>query len=426
MLFSRIISPGLKKISEAYLAFLLELALRIKSFINPSAWPSARRIESIHKGDLCSASGEVAVFASSYIETYPEFFLNLFEALRVARIDLMIMSNRKIADENVEILKKYCRWLVIRENIGRDFGAYADSLKALQEEQIFPDRLYLFNDSLYYRSPKLLGPLLSDLRSGDFTCATVSLTPILHAQSFCMSFSKKVLTHPFFCKYWAKYFHINTRRWAISKGELGFSLMMRKANFSPQPVFSSFQVARALLAAKKIGKLELIKILPQYSTIHSILSKYSVSSLVPNEKGTLRQFYIDISIFMRDIPSLIERTVSNIAQLSSYNKLPSGFALEARKSDEVTDFNLTEDLLRELFSHSQIHSLGLLLWRHGEFPLMKRDIIFRSIYSPLQIDSIFEDDLSLFASTVKNDLIRRQEGRFLRGIQGFLFRRGFI
>ncbi len=426
MRFARIVFSVLTRLIEAPLAFLLEHFLRLKSFLNPSAWPNAKRIDTVHEGNLCHASGEVAVFAASYTETYPLFFMNLFEALKAARIDVVIVSNKTLSKNNIFFLQNYCRWLLIRKNIGRDFGAYADALRFLGEKNIVMGRIFFFNDSLYYRESDCLGPLLHDLRSGDFTCATVSLSPIPHAQSFCMSFGKRALSHPSFERYWAGYFPVDTRRWAISKGELRLSIVLRKASFVPQPVFSSLQVGRALLSAQRSGDRELVATLPQYSAIRSILSDYAVRPSSAFKGAGLSNLYASLDHLSSQISSFIEKLSLDDVRPSPGEPSSAGHVSGSGSLRVVSDFFLTEDLLRELTAHSPIHSCGLLWWRHTNFPLMKRDILFRGVFSAHQLELFFGQDPSHLSKLMKHDLIRRQEGRFLVGWEGFLFRKGFL
>jgi hypothetical protein len=420
MLFCRRIFSGLKEIFEGFLAFLLELVLRIKSAINPSAWPSARRIQNIHKGDLCSASGEIAIFASSYTEKYPEFFLNLFKALRNAGIDVVIVSNRNLSDENIKFLKKYCRWFIIRKNIGRDFGAYADSIKFLDSEQVPIDRLFLFNDSLYYRDCRSLKGLIEGLRSGDFTCATVALSPIPHAQSFCISFGKKVLSHASFRRYWSTYIQVSTRRWAIKKGELGLSISLKKANFMPQAVYSSFELGHALNSAQKSGLRDFFMSLPNFSSIQAVLFNH-LSTLVPDQAvGSAAKLGATLTLLSKHIIYLIERSRLDAAPVSSDNES------SRYNGSEIEALYLSEELSRQLLLHSPIHSCGFLWWRYTEFPLMKRDVLFRGVFSTLQIEHLLRNEAAPLAESIRADLRRRFEGRFLRGWDGFLFRKGFI
>jgi hypothetical protein len=426
MRFARIILSALTRLIEAPVAFLLERFLRLKSLLNPSAWPNAKRIDAVHEGNLCHASGEVAVFAASYTETYPLFFMNLFEALKAARIDVVIVSNRALSAQNISFLQSHCRWLLIRKNIGRDFGAYADALRFLGERNVVTDRLFFFNDSLYYRDVDHLIPLLHDLRSGDFTCATASLSPIPHAQSFCMSFSRKTCSHPLFRKYWATYFPIDSRRWAISRGELGLSIILRKANFVPQPVFSSLDVGRALLSAQKSGDRELVAALPQFSAIRSILSDYAVRPSSASKGAGLSNLYASLDYLSSQISAFIEKLSLDAARPSPGETSSVGHVSGSESLRGVSDFFLTEDLLRELAAHSPIHSCGLLWWRHTNFPLMKRDILFRGVFSALQLELFFGQDPSHLSNLMKHDLSRRQEGRFLVGWEGFLFRKGFL
>jgi hypothetical protein len=74
---------------------------------------------------------------------------------------------------------------------------------------------------------------------------------------------------------------------------------------------------------------------------------------------------------------------------------------------------------------STIHFCGFLLWRFAGMPIMKRDLVFRGIFSPVQTIAFMNSEMGEGAKLMSDDLFSRGEGRLLLGWAGFRFRHGF-
>ena len=351
------------------LARCYEIYLRTRSFLDPRTRIRVERIRQHIDGSLIHHSGEVAIFAASHNGIYPAFFLNLFRAFRQAGIDVLIISNRDLSDDVIAQLRPHCRWLLIRENIGRDFGAYADAIRFLSKQNLPQERLFLFNDSLFYRDEGLLEQLIDPMRRHAFSAATVSQAPLPHAQSFCMAFGKTVLEHPAFRAYWDAYRPIDTRRWAISRGELGLSVALTAAGFKPVAVYSHERVARTLFENMKGNEADILRLVPR---------------LPPKEKKVL-----------------------------------------GSETTEFQSFVMLDDLASSLVEFSTIHFCGFLLWRFAGMPIMKRDLVYRGVFSAVQTIAFMDKETGEGASLMSADLFSRGEGRLLPGWAGFRFRNGF-
>jgi lipopolysaccharide biosynthesis protein len=150
-----------------------------------------------------------------------------------------------IAGKNVTIL--------VRPNIGRDFGAYQLGINYLQKQDYFEkvENLVIANDSMYYlpRSKKFLADLLAD--KSPWVSMFVNYQFQVHAQSFFIKFNRPVFTHKNFIKYWEHYYPTNSRYHVIENGEKRFSATLIKTGFYPK----AFVIPEMLTSAKSLTTL---------------------------------------------------------------------------------------------------------------------------------------------------------------------------
>jgi hypothetical protein len=188
----------------------------------------------------------------------------------------------------------------------------------------------------------------------------------------------------------------------------------------PQAVYSSFELGHALNSAQKSGLRDFFMSLPNFSSIQAVLFNH-LSTLVPDQAvGSAAKLGATLTLLSKHIIYLIERSRLDAAPVSSDNES------SRYNGSEIEALYLSEELSRQLLLHSPIHSCGFLWWRYTEFPLMKRDVLFRGVFSTLQIEHLLRNEAAPLAESIRADLRRRFEGRFLRGWDGFLFRKGFI
>ena len=123
-------------------------------------------------------------------------------ALMDAGVQVILIANTDLKAETLVIeadLAARLSGILVRENIGFDFGAWAHALGLL--DRTGWQRLYLVNDSI-------VGPLdstpftqmMARIKSSqsDFIGLTESLAPVRHLQSYFLVFNHRVLVEPAF------------------------------------------------------------------------------------------------------------------------------------------------------------------------------------------------------------------------------------
>jgi lipopolysaccharide biosynthesis protein len=142
---------------------------------------------------------------------------------------VFVSSSADLSDAAIAPVAPYCAEILLRNNIGYDFGCYREGLLALEPL----DRL----NGLIIANDSVIGPLAPlepalrrmDLLAADIWGLTDSRDRGAHLQSYFLFAGPTALHHPAFIKFWRSYPLAQKREWAIRFGELGFSRAMRKA-----------------------------------------------------------------------------------------------------------------------------------------------------------------------------------------------------
>ena len=144
-----------------------------------------------------------------------------------------IINKSKFSEAWIKTLEQFPITILTRENIGRDFGAYQAGFNYVSSEYGLSniDSLTFANDTIFFAKDSLeviRGTLNLD---GDVKCIYLNLQQHLHAQSFFLTFSKKVVNSKSLSTFWKEYYPSNERVHAINNGEVKLSRYLNKANF---------------------------------------------------------------------------------------------------------------------------------------------------------------------------------------------------
>ncbi len=207
-----------------------------------------------HAGSRALASGAQAAVFVHYdrrgeVHDYVMYYL---EALRAAEFEILFVSNGgKLAPASLERVRPLCAGVMIRRNIGYDFGAYRDGLRALGDLSRFR-RVLLANDSVY-------GPLF-DLRNALSQCddsaaiwgMTDSWSARYHLQSFFLLFNHAALVAPRFKQFWDEMLLL-PKSAVIRFYELRFTQLMLRQGLRCAAVFPYRRAAEHLARAGNAG-----------------------------------------------------------------------------------------------------------------------------------------------------------------------------
>lgn len=203
---------------------------------------------------------KVAVFSHfdrrGKLQRYVRHYL---EEIRIAGFSIVFVTNSKeLEDESLEALKGLCDVILIRRNVGYDFGAFKEGIAFLGRKLESLECLLLANDSVY-------GPFYSlrsitarmDFRKADAWAVVDSWERLYHLQSFFLLFSPKVLNDPVFPAFWRRVRNVRSKYWVIRRYEIPLSRALMKKGLRCRALNRSREASQALLSeVRETAKLD--------------------------------------------------------------------------------------------------------------------------------------------------------------------------
>lgn len=366
-MFSRIVNPHRL---ERGIVVVWETLRRTISRLDYRLYSSGRRIRRLKEGLAPEPSKKVAVFVL-FSSAVPAFTLNFIKALNRGSYNIIIVANADIEEVAKTELMRHCCLLVERANVGRDFGGYKDGIGiALQR---FPGvrRLVIANDSLFYLE-RGLDRLVAGLDGPqDFIGVSEVFEHHYHVASFLLSFGPGVLADPVFHRFWAGYRPITTRMWAILEGEGELTRVLVEAGHRPHVLFRA-------------------------------------EALVPKLRALSAQEARDaVALF----PTAVRPTLSAAAQANGAGPASGEFA---------------EAVFKEVMARNQMHTAGFAFMKFLGLPLIKRDIVFRELYSVEEVNRIMADFGEPLRAEIVADLAGRPSPSQFDPVRKLFYRHGHI
>jgi lipopolysaccharide biosynthesis protein len=173
----------------------------------------------------------VAVFvhydAAGEVQPY---LLPYLRALRDQGIDTVFVTNSgKLTADARATLQPLCAAILVRRNIGYDFGAMRDGLRHAAATPGTTDLLLVLNDSVYGPLADL-GPMLDriDFAAADIWGATESYQNRYHLQSFFIAVGPAALASKAWDAFWRSVRPVRNKLWVILHYEVGMTRAMLK------------------------------------------------------------------------------------------------------------------------------------------------------------------------------------------------------
>ncbi len=315
----------------------------------------------------------------------PANLLRAIKLLDELGVQIVAVSNVPLAAADLERLKPHIHTFIQRRNFGRDFGGYRRGvLHAMDKHK--PSRLILLNDSLFYARRGLREFFTGLAGDAEFIGATENHELRHHLGSFALSFGPKVLADPRFRAYWQNYRSTEIRPRVIWKGEADLSrLVLRTMKIRPRVMYSLQRLDVALKRASWREVASSAAQMPEDYFGHNPVRELVREARKPVSRDTLPMSRV----------ALIESASLTLP-------LPADELVDELAQQNRRD--VTRDLLAYVFRGSQIHWGALLLTQYLEMPIIKLDLVLRSIYGIGELGSfapfLDEDEFTEFHALV--------------------------
>jgi hypothetical protein len=157
--------------------------------------------------------------------------LHYIAALRDAGFSTLFVTNSgKLREESLAALKPLCAGILVRRNIGYDFGAMREGLEYLGLPRANTEMVLLANDSVYGPLAPLDAMLARiDMDTADLWGATESWQTLYHLQSFFVVAGKTALTSDAWRRFWAGVRPVKSKYWVVKRYEVGLTQRLLRA-----------------------------------------------------------------------------------------------------------------------------------------------------------------------------------------------------
>jgi lipopolysaccharide biosynthesis protein len=161
-----------------------------------------------------------------------EYVFKYLQYLYDSKIDIVFISTAEnLSEEELKKIYPFCRNIIVKKNIGYDFGSWKTGISLIEEDLKNYDSLVLCNDSVY---------LVSDIKymfdnmknkNCDFWAITDSYQHQYHLQSYFMVFNHKVFMDRHFLFFWKNIKSFKYKQNIINNYELGLTDYLEKLNY---------------------------------------------------------------------------------------------------------------------------------------------------------------------------------------------------
>jgi lipopolysaccharide biosynthesis protein len=159
---------------------------------------------------------------------------------------LFVTNAERLQPEAHESLKLLCNGILIRRNIGYDFGALREGIEHFQLPRDNTEMLILANDSVYGPFTPLddiLGRVNFDV--ADLWGVTDSWQHRYHLQSFFLVAGRRAMRDPAWAGFWSLVRPVASKIWVIRRYEVGFTQRMLRAGLRCNAIWSYSSVIRS-------------------------------------------------------------------------------------------------------------------------------------------------------------------------------------
>ena len=236
----------------------------------------------------------IAVFAIYPGTTPLDSVLRIVESLQKQRYSVLAVINKNTESARfISALEEKNCAIMVRENLGSDFGAYQNGIRYLKKIDFYAHLkvLVLINDSIFVTPTSQVSISKISNPISEFNCIFVHHQGISHAGSMFLKLDQQTLFSNEFSQFWNQYFPYSSKRRVILRGEHVLSKAVGIGKFHP------------------IVNIDSINSVKDYD----LLNSEEIQLLTwARKSSSLTYFYITKSIEMSNLKELYSYTLSNL------------------------------------------------------------------------------------------------------------------
>lgn len=303
------------------------------------AFVDKRKVPTIgHEGER--TADRLAILAIFQMRGLSRFVKAEVEFLRSIGYDVAISIPHKLPEADLMFLRERCRFIVFRDNFGRDFGSYRDGILAVGFDRISEyERVLLINDSIFFplgETDRFVKEFFVATEHSELVGLSENSESIRHVASFFVDCSTRLFCSAAVRNYWENYKVYNSRFHAIRAGECGLSKVLYKEARSIHILYSKERI------------------------IHDMYERFNEG--------------VDIKQFMQTLPDPFFNGLKERLLASASSRRTEGVGLAV------------VDAFRGVLEASSVpHSFGLSLMTIYGVPLLKRDVYFHDVFDLAQV-----------------------------------------
>jgi hypothetical protein len=185
----------------------------------------------VQKGEI---EKNVVIFAIHPGTTSLLSIERILNSIQKTNFTILVVINKNHNQGDVlKLLTGYNCTVLLRNNIGRDIGAYQCGLYFLggKSFKLNLEKVALVNDSLY--TTKHNQDFYENFLNSDFNCVYLNKQGIHHASSHSLVLDRTALNTKNLIKFWESYFPSSSRTHSVFKGEFGITESLGESYFKP-------------------------------------------------------------------------------------------------------------------------------------------------------------------------------------------------
>ena len=170
---------------------------------------------------------------------------------------VVLNANLKSANWVRELAESKCT-IMLRPNLGADFGAYKAAVNYLKNEnQTQISELVIANDSIFYTPESSIGLKSFFEDNNSINCLFFHKQSVRHAASVLIKFDTSVLKNKSFWDFWQGYYPYCVKNQIVRKGEHALTKIVGVDYFKPLVNLDSLNQFTERLESSEIGQAEI-------------------------------------------------------------------------------------------------------------------------------------------------------------------------